>query len=507
MESYAIQLKAKPFAICSKKHIALIHETTASKLGVLPLERIAIENKENAKRIVTVVDIAKDSLIKIGEIGLFTELTYSLDAKAGQKLTVTAAGRPRSLSFIKKKLKGQELTPGEINDIVLDINDNMLNDIELSSFMTAVYINGYTLNETVAMTKSLMQNGKTLEFDLEPIVDKHSIGGINGRATMLVVPIAAAAGLYIPKTSSRSITSPAGTADSMEVLANVNLSFNKIKKITEEVGGVIAWGGSLDLAPVDDKIIKIEHPLSLDPPGQVIASVMAKKASVGSKFVVIDIPIGPGLKVQDRKKATLMAENFIAVGRRLGIKVEAVITNGNEPSGCAFGPALEAKLAMEILEGKKFDNLAQKSCELTGVLMELVGNCKEGTGFVSARKILKSGKALKKMKQMIDAQGKKINTSKAIEFAPYKEEIRIDREGEIADANVKKLIEIARLAGAPYDKKAGLILAVEEGHHVESDDLLYTIYAENKRKLELAKRHALNIKPIKMERIILEKIV
>ncbi len=507
MESYAIQLKAKLFAICSKKHIALIHETTASKLGVLPLDRVAIENKETAKRIITVIDIAKDSLIKVGEIGLFTELTFSLEAKDGQKLTVMAAGSPRSLDFIKKKLKGQELSAEEINDIVLDINDNMLNDIELSSFMTAVYINGYTLNETVAMTQSLMQNGKTLEFDLEPIVDKHSIGGINGRVTMILVPIVAAAGLYIPKTSSRSITSAAGTADSMEVLANVNLSFNKIKKITEEIGGVIAWGGSLDLAPVDDKIIKIEHPLSLDPPGQVIASVMAKKASVGSKYVVIDIPIGLGMKVHDRKKATLMAENFIAVGRRLGMKVEAVLTDGNEPSGCAFGPALEAKLAMEILEGKKFDNLAQKSCELTGVLLELVGRAKEGAGFDQAKKILNSGKALKKMKQMIDAQGKRINNSKAIEFAPYSEEIRIDCEGEIEDADVKKLVEIARMAGAPYDKKAGLVLAVEEGHTVAKDDLLYTIYAENKRKLELAKRHALNIKPIKLEKIILEKIV
>lgn len=505
MDAYSIKLKAKPFAINAGKHIAIIHSATASKLGINPLERIEIENKKKGRSIVTVIDTT-DSMLGKGEIGLFNEVMCELGIEDSQNLIVSAAGRPESLSLIKKKIHGQELSDSEIKTIVRDIDKNMLDDIELSAFMTSVFINGYSLKETVSMTKALTENGKILKLDVEPVVDKHSIGGINGRATMLIVPIIAAAGLYIPKTSSRSITSAAGTADAMEVLADVNLSINKIKEITESIGGVIAWGGSLDLAPVDDKIIKIEHPLSLDPQGQVIASVIAKKASVGSKFVVIDIPIGPGMKVRNRKNGSLMAERFISVGRRMGMKVEAVLTDGSQPSGRAFGPALEAKTALEILEGKKFDNLAQKSCELCGVLFELVGKTKDGHGFDYAKKILKSGKALKKMKQIINAQGKRVSRSGAIEPAPYSAPIIINHDGEVAGSNVKTLREIARMAGAPHDKKAGVLLNVEAGDNVWNGSALYTIYAENKRKLELAKRYAFKAKPVSLSKVIIEKI-
>jgi len=506
MQSYSLDLKAKPFEINAGKHIVIIHSNTARKLGIQPLERIEMFNSETGKSAVTVVDTT-DSMLRTGEIGLFREVTSELGVKEGQKLSIRAAGEPESLEFIKKKLRGEALAENEIRSIVRDIGDNMLSDIELSSFMTAVYINGYDLKETVAMTKALTEDGKLLELDAEPIVDKHSIGGVNGRATMLVVPIVAATGLYIPKTSSRSITSAAGTADAMEVLANVNLSMKKIKEITEKIGGVIAWGGSLDLAPVDDKIIKIEHPLSLDPPGQVIASVIAKKASVGSKFVVVDIPIGPGMKVKGREQGALMAEKFISVGRRMGMKVEAVLTDGDQPSGNAFGPALEAKLVLELLEGKQFDDLAQKSCELSGVLLELVGKCNDGRGFDCAKKTLKSGQALKKMKQIISAQGKRVSSSKQVELASNTAEVRIDCEGEIERADVKKLTSIARIAGAPANKKAGVLLNVEMGQKVQKGDLLYTIYAENKRKLSLAERYANRLKPVELEKIILEKIV
>jgi len=506
MQSYAIHLKAKPFSISSGKHIAIINSDTAAKLGLRALERIEIQNKETGKSIVTVIDTT-EKLLKKGEIGLFNEVTMALGVVEGHPLSVSAAGTPESLQFIKKKLHGKELTAMEINSIVKDIDRNMLSDIELSSFMTSVFINGYSLPETVAMTKALTENGKILELDAEPVVDKHSIGGINGRATMIIVPIVASAGLFIPKTSSRSITSAAGTADAMEVLANVNLSFKKIRGITEKIGGVIAWGGSLDLAPVDDKIIKIEHPLSLDPQGQVIASVIAKKASVGSKFVVIDIPIGPRMKILDRKEGALMAEKFISVGRRMGMKIEAVLTDGSQPSGPAFGPALEARNVMEILEGKVFDDMAQKSCELSGVLLELVEKCKDGRGFDCAKKILKSGEALKKMKQIINAQGKKINSSKAIPWAPYSIEVKIDRDGEIASADAGILKDVARIAGAPHNKTAGVLLNTEIGQKVSKGEILYTIYAENKRKLELAEKYAHKVHPVKLEKIILEKIV
>ncbi|MCR4368533.1 MAG: thymidine phosphorylase, partial [archaeon] len=354
-------------------------------------------------------------------------------------------------------------------------------------------------------TKALIDNGERLEIPKAIVVDKHSIGGTNGRATMIIVPIIAAAGFAMPKTSSRSITSSSGTADAMEVLANVSLSLEEIKRTVETTGGCIAWGGAVELAPADDKIIKIEHPLSLDPEGQVIASVMAKKASVGAKFVVIDLPVGPFVKIKDRDRAEEMALKFIEVGKKLGIKVEVLITNGSEPSGRAFGPSLEAKYALEILEGKFFDNLAQKSIELAGALLELTGSVPKGKGFEKALNILQSGEALKKMQEIIRAQGGKIVSSKDIKAADYSQKVTSEHSGEISSINVGMLNQIARAAGAPANKRAGIMLHVEIGSKISKGTVLWEVFAQNPRKLEAAIELAKNQQVISLKRIVMEK--
>ena len=185
--------------------------------------------------------------------------------------------------------------------------------------------------------------------------------------------------------------------------------------------------------------------------------------------------------------------------------MEAVITDGTEPAGRAFGPALEAKYVMEILEGKFFDNLAQKSCELAGVLFELVGKCEPGEGFKIAKECLKSGKALKKMQEIIRAQEGTVLSSEQVALSQLKANITAQEDGEISRINVKKMAHVARTAGAPADKKAGVLLHVEEGDKVKQGDLLYEIYAENARKLEIAKNLALKDRAMEMERVILEK--
>ncbi|MBN1940593.1 MAG: thymidine phosphorylase, partial [Candidatus Diapherotrites archaeon] len=453
MDSYKHKMVAKLFDIEAGKLISIIHEKDAKELGVFPLDRIEISNKLNRKSITTVVDTTT-TMLKENEIGLFEDVKNALGAKRGQALEVKASYQPASVAFIKKKIHGESLCEKEIKQIVFDIAQNKLSEIEASAFMTAVFIRGYSLEETVAMTRALYEHGRILKLNRGPVLDKHSIGGVNGRTTMIIVPIIAAAGYVIPKTSSRSITSAAGTADAMEVLANVGLSIEKIKKITEKHGGVIAWGGAVDLAPADDKIIKIEHPLSLDPEGQVIASVLAKKASVSSEYLVIDLPVGPNAKVHTVKKAEEMGKRFVEIGKRMGIKVEAVLTDGDYPCGRAFGPALEAKLVLEILEGKVFDDLAQKSCELAGVLLELAGKAKKKQGAKKARQILESGQALKKMQQIIKAQGAKILHSKDIPRAKFVKKVYAKTNGEIGTINVRSLIFIARTAGAPAAKLA-----------------------------------------------------
>lgn len=496
-KEFFLKLQVKLLDIDADKLVCILNEKDARELGVFILDRIHVLNPQNQKAIHAVVDTA-GSFVKKGEIGFFEDVAKVLEVKNNSFVKVAVDEKPKSVEFIRKKLDNKKLLPSELSEIVRDIKSNKLSDVETTAFVSAVYINGFDLKETVAMTKALVEHGKKIEFKFKPIVDKHSVGGTNGRTTMIIVPIIAASGLFIPKTSSRTITSASGTADAMEVLAQVSLSIEQIKKITKTIGGVIAWGGAVDLAPADDKIIKIEHPLSLDPEGQVIASVMAKKASVGAKFLVIDLPVGPHAKIRSKEAAQKIALKFLEVGKELGIKVQAILTDGQNPSGKAFGPALEAKYAMEVLEGKFFDNLAQKSVELAGALLELSGKKKHGEGVSAAKKILESGAALKKMREIIKAQGGSVFSSEQIEMADFKKTFFATKSGRVKKIHLERCVGIARTAGAPADKKAGLMLKVSAGEKVKKGEKLLEIFAQNQRKFLLAVQACKKNSPVEM---------
>jgi len=501
---YARKLTVKPIDLKAGKLISVLDDKTAIDLGIKALERLEIFNPKNKKKTVAIVDVSSE-MVAVNEVGLFRDVLEALNLKGGEEVSVRLVPRPESVKFIKKKLDGIELNAKEITEIVQGIHENILDDVEISSFVSGVYVHGFTFNETVAMTKAIIGVGRQLKLKKGFICDKHSIGGINGRATMLVVPIIAANGLLMPKTSSRAITSPAGTADSMEVLAPVNLRLEDIKRITEKIGAVISWGGSVDLAPVDDKIIKVEYPLGIDPQGQVIASVMSKKASVGAKYLVIDLPLGPEMKVKSEEEARDMALKFIELGKAFNMQVVAVVTDGSQPSGKAFGPAIEAKYAMQILEGKFFDNLAEKACLVAGALLEEAGKAKKGKGYDLARETLESGKALKKMLEIIKAQGGKITKSEEIHVGKFVEEIKAQTNGTISYFNIKLLRETAKIAGCPGDKRAGLLLAVPKGQRVKKRDLILTIFGETKEKVDMAKKFASENPVYEMEKVILEK--
>lgn len=493
MEEFSKELKVKVFNIEAGRLIAVLNEKDANEFGVFVGDRIEILNLRNKKKTVAIVDITK-AVVSSNQIGIFSDLIEKLDIKGKELVEVKPTGRLKSVEYIRKKLNKKKLSEEEIFEIVKDITEDRLSEIEAIAFTVAVYTIGFDLDETVYMTRALIKNGKRIDFGVKNVVDKHSIGGVNGRATMIIVPIIASQGLYMPKTSSRSITSAAGTADSMEVLAPVDISFEKIKQITKKQKGVIAWGGSVDLAPADDKIIKMRHPLSIDPEGQVIASVLAKKASAGSKHVIIDFPVGKFVKVKNKIEAMTLAKKFVHVGKEVGLEVEVVLTNGDDPSGLAFGPALEAKYALEILEGKRFDNLAEKACELAGSIFELVGVCRQGQGSLKAEEILRSGKALKKFKEIIKAQGGKILSSTQIIYSPLNFEVVAEKSGKISELDIGVLTKLARLSGAPADKNAGLMLEKNIGETIKKGETFLTVYAENERKLKIAYEFSNTIK-------------
>ncbi len=499
-----MKLRAQSYAIEAGRPIVILNFEDAKALGVYVSDRIEISF--NGNKTIALIDITK-SIVKEGSVGVSQEVLQLLGVREGNRVDVKPSQRPQSVDYLKKKIRGEVLHGHEIKSIIQDIVNNRLSDIELSAFVTAGYINGDNMDEIVALTNSMVETGQQIDFGKD-IVDKHCIGGVAGnRTTLLIVPIIAAAGLTIPKTSSRAITSPAGTADTMEILADVEFSIDELKDIVNEVRACIIWGGALNLAPADDKIIRAEYPLSLDPEGQVLASVMSKKKSVGSYYVLVDIPVGKGAKVADSEAAGSMAKKFIELGRRLGMRVECLITDGSSPIGSGIGPALEARDCLLALDNKGPNDLTNKSLDLAGILLELSGKAKKGRGRDAAEKILVSGKAKKKMREIIEAQGGNPSVKPSdIKLGKKTYTVKAGGKGNVRYIDNKAISMVARAAGAPKDASAGVYLHVTVGACVKVGGPLFTLYSESSDKLEEAIKLTNRLQPISIGGVILDTL-
>lgn len=487
-----MKMKVKVMSLdAGGKSIGIINEKDALELGVHPLDKVVI-SRGGRKSTVT-VDTTR-SFVRKGTIVVYNEVKSIMRLKNGD--TVNAEPRKPLISetFIRKKTDGQELSYGELKEIVNDVLARNLNDLEMASFITSLHINGVTLNESISMSKIMIETGKKLKFP-GTVVDKHSIGGVPGdKTSMIVVPIVAAAGLTIPKTSSRSITSPSGTADRMEILAPVNLSSKEIVNVVRKTGGCLVWGGAVDLAPVDDLFIRIEHPLGLDP--LLLPSVMSKKKSVGCKYLVIDIPTGSGAKMKDKAESEKLAGDFIALGKKLGIKVDCAITRGDQPVGYAIGPALEAREALMTLMRldpknngvvMRRSDVFDKATSIAGMILGMAGKGNKKT----AELMVKSGKAESKMREIIDAQGGSAKVRPDdIQIGAYKFYVRSKYDGVVDGINNAALCEVCRAAGTPKDRGAGIFLSRKINDTVKKGDVLFTIYAEKSSKLNSAVRIA-----------------
>ncbi len=494
--------KIKPINICTGKDIIVLNQDEAKEHDIYSGYRTTVATKGNC--IIALVDVSKD-IVKPGEVGVFEDIMEKYKLKKGQVVEIIHMNRPESISYIKKKLDKGSLTNHEVKCIVNDIMQNRLSEGEIAAWIAGAYINGFSDDEVISLAYATAESGDQLNLGKGPILDKHCIGGVAGnRTTMVIVPIIAAAGLYIPKTSSRSITSASGTADTMEVLADVTVSMEELRHIVTKARGAIVWGGGMKLAPVDDKLIKIRHPLSLDPEGMLLASILGKKKSVGAQHVIIDIPIGRGVKVPYMEKGNQLAKHFLHIGSMLGMKVEALLTDGSEPVGYGVGPALECVDVLEMLGGKGPEDLRHKSLLMAGKLFELCGKAKRDCGYDAARKLVDSGKALTKFREIIELQGGngKIKISD-IEIGNYNYVVRSKTSGSIFHIDNKTISKIARIAGAPRDKGAGIKIEKFRGDRIEKGDALFTIYAESESKLSYAIKALKDLEPIEMRKMLL----
>lgn len=476
-------MQLKPYKIKIKTGgipVAVLHEDSAHKMDLHVGDRVRL--KSDRSEVTCFLDITKNGFPK-HKIGLFAETYEKLNIEPDDLVEITAADKPRSLLYIREKLDGKRLSSSQLNEIVYDIVHGNLSDVEMTYFVAGCYSHGLDDNETSALTRAIVANGKKLAFPGKIVADKHCIGGVPGnRVTPIVVAVVCAAGILMPKTSSRAITSPAGTADAVESVANVTINAHRLMKIAKTVGGFMVWGGGVDLAAADDRMIKIRNPMSLDPEGMLLASIMAKKHSVSANHVLIDIPVGPGVKIADAAHASHLKSRFLKIGRMLGMKVKVIITDGSQPIGNGIGPFLEMVDVMKVLKNEPDApaDLREKGIMESGILLELTGKAKTGHGRKMAEELLKSGKAWKKFEQIIAAQGKK----RMPKIGKFSVKITAKQNGKVSAIENKTIAHLARIAGAPKDVSSGLVLHKKLGDKIKKGEALFTVYAGSPDRLK-----------------------
>ncbi len=380
-----------------------------------------------------------------------------------------------SLGDVRRRVYGNRLSDGAFSAIITDIAERRYSDVHLSAFVTACSAVRSIRTKAISLTRAMVDVGERLQWPGEVIVDKHSVGGLPGnRTTPIIVSITAAEGLIMPKTSSRAITSPAGTADTMEVLAPVDLDVSAIRKVVEREGGCIAWGGAVNLSPADDVIIGVERVLDIDAVGQMVASVLSKKIAAGATHLVIDIPVGPTAKVRGADAADTLERALSSVAQAFGLRTRVMRGPGAEPIGRGIGPALEAQDILGVLQGQVgVEDLAHRACELAGGLLELTEAASAGKGYARALECLESGRAWAKFQRICEAQG----GMRAPPVARFQQDMIAPHRGRLVSIDNRKLATVAKLAGAPMAKAAGVALQCRLNQMVDAGAPLCTIHA------------------------------
>lgn len=443
----------------------------------------------NNLEIIATVDIIRSNIIKSSEASLSESAWERLQVTEGDFISLSHVTPVTSLKNIRSKIYGNQLKTEEFQEILRDIVLGKYSNIHIASFITACASKALNLDEIISLTQSMIEVGERLSWDYPLVMDKHSVGGLPGnRTTPVVVSIAAAAGLIIPKTSSRSITSPAGTADTMETLTTVDLSEAQIRRVIEKEGGCFAWGGALKLSPADDIIIRVERSLDLDPEGQMIASVLSKKAAVGATHVLIEVPVGLSAKIRSDQTFLRLKEYFILVGKAIGLNIHVLKTVGDQPIGRGIGPVLEAQDILLVLHNAKNapEDLKEKSIMVAGAILEFGKKAPFEKGAALARELLENGTALKKFLAICEAQG----GLKTPPIALYQHDIVATRQGKVIWIDNRNLAMVAKLAGAPQDPAAGIEFFAKLDAPIEKGQVLYKIHATSKGLLEYALAYA-----------------
>lgn len=432
----------------------------------------------------TLITIKSDALT-IEEASLSKFAWDVLNANDGDLISLSHGKPLQSFSHVRSKIYGHELNLLKFSRIIEDVINGNYTDVHIATFLAACAGGRLNENEIIDLTKCMINSGKKITWASDIIVDKHCVGGLPGnRTTLIVVPIVAEFGLLMPKTSSRAITSPAGTADTMEVLAPVDLDLPNMRRVVEKENGCIVWGGSVSLSPSDDILIRVERVIDLDSEGQMVASILSKKIAAGATHILIDMPIGPTAKVRSNESAQILNHYLSLVAATFGVQISTIFSNGLQPVGRGIGPTLEALDVLSVLQGQSTapQDLRDRALTIAGKILEFSKHVQNGNGKNIATEILESGRAWKKFQAICDAQG----GMREPKLAAHKYICTAKHSGYVTSIHNRELAKLATLAGAPNDKSAGIVLHTPLGTIINKGQPLFTIYSESKGELDYA---------------------
>lgn len=455
--------------------------------GLTPQSRVLL--RSNSHEVMATLHHVAFNLLDPGEAGLSEAAWQRLGINEGDHVYASHPSPVESLSSVRRRIYGHRIDAAALDAIISDVVKGRYSDIQLSSFITACAALPLDEDETVALTRAMVNVGERLLWPDGLVLDKHSIGGLPGnRTTPIVVSIVASHGLTMPKTSSRAITSPAGTADTMETMAPVDLDLPAIRRVVELEGGCVVWGGAVRLSPADDILIRIERALEVDSEGQLVASVLSKKIAAGSTHLVLDVPVGPTAKVRSAEAAQALSERLSRVAGVFGLTTAVVLSDGRQPVGRGIGPALEAHDVLAVLQNQPGAStmLKERSCNLAGMLLELGSVCAKGEGVRLAMQTIDDGRAWAKFQRICEAQGGMRTPPVAVQYHP----LMAATTGTIVSIDNRKIARLAKLAGAPETKAAGVELHVQLGDRVVAGHPVCIVHADTPGELNYALDYA-----------------
>ncbi len=470
-------------------HIVMLNAEQADKYWIKNGDKISLIRKREE----FVVDVAlTDKYVQANEIWVTNDFLEEYPIMHGDTVLVSfVKNNPLSMQAIRKKLLWKRITDEEIDAIIEDIKDNKIHELVLAYYVATSFFYKSDMHELAYTTKATAYTGDMYRFP-GLVAGKYCIWWVSGNeTTIIVIPILASLWITVPKTFSKAITSPAATGECVNVLMDIEFDKQQVIRLADKVWACLVWNEKLNLAPVNDRIIKVSSPLGMEPYARMISSIMAKNYAMWINHCLIDIPMWPTAKVVTMKDAKRVANRFKEIWEYLWIKMDVEITDGSQPIGRGIWACLQTREALRILQQYKIksEDLEKKAIFLASKILVL---CWKAATMEKAKKLvneqLASWEARKKMQEIIKAQNWNPNIkSEDIQLGKFSHDIIAENDCVISNVDMKYLNTMVRWLWAPKEYQAWIYLNKKLWDKIKKWEIIYTMYSPSANKLNLVK--------------------